>query len=87
MPIYDFKCSSCGGRKNDVFVPSYDDIVRCPQCGAPMSKLVPTGVVGKVFPANGIFLEHVSPKGKRFFSTEEMRRYEREHDVELGALL
>jgi len=30
-----------------------------------------------VFPAEGIFLEHVEPKGRRFFSKGEMRDYEK----------
>lgn len=30
-----------------------------------------------VFPADGIFLEHVEPQGRRFFSRAEMRSYEK----------
>lgn len=39
-----------------------------------------------IFPAEGIFLEHVSPEGKRFFSKQEMKDYAKKHDLEIGYL-
>ena len=87
MPIFDYKCPVCERKDNDVFVHSYKDIVKCKRCRSVMSKLVPNRVNAKVFPSNGVFLEHVSPTGKTFHSTQQMRKYEKEHNVELGYLL
>jgi len=50
-----------------------------------MSK-IPSLLVPHVFPAEGIFLEHVSPEGKRFFSKQEMKDYAKKHDLEIGYL-
>jgi len=52
-----------------------------------MNRLVSKGIVGRVFPADGVYLEHVSPKGKTFYSRKEMKDYEKKHNVELGYLL
>ena len=90
MPIFDYRCPSCKHEDFDVFVSKYDEIVRCLQCGSEMSKLLTMSKQAKfadVFPAEGVFLKHVSPEGKTFFSKKEMRSYEREHNVELGYLL
>jgi len=86
MPIYDFKCPGCGRKQKDVFVKSWDEKVKCIQCGADMKKLVPTGVVADVFPSEGVFLKHVSANGHRFHSKKEMRQYEKDHNVKLGYL-
>ncbi len=87
MPIYDFLCSTCGRKKPDEFVHKVDAEVKCVQCGAVMKRLFPNKVNIQVFPSDGVFLEHVSAEGKRFFSKGEMRRYEIDNDVELGHLL
>ncbi len=87
MPVYDYKCPHCGTRVNDVFVHSYKKKVRCKQCKSNMSKLIPTRVHADVFPVNYIHLEHVSPEGKTFKNKGDMRRYAREKNLELGALL
>lgn len=90
MPVYDFKCPSCGRIKKDEFVHKYDAKVKCVQCGAQMKKLFTSSVkfVGaKVFPSEGVHLEHVSPSGHTFHSEKEMRQWEKEHNQELGYLL
>lgn len=90
MPVFDYLCPSCGRRRNDEFVHRYDVVVKCLQCKSKMSKLVPNSakfIGARVFPSDGVHLEHVGPKGKTFRSEKEMRKYEREHDVELGYLL
>lgn len=84
MPIYDFKCPACGAIKKDVFTRSWEEIVMC-ECGEEMSK-IPSFPVSHVFPADGVFLEHVSPEGKLFHSKQEMREYAKEHDLEIGYL-
>ena len=90
MPIYDYKCPGCNRKQEDVFVHRHDSKVKCIQCHAIMKKLFSFGdrpPVADVFPADGVFLKHVSAEGKRFFSKRDMRKYEKNHDVELGYLL
>lgn len=85
MPIYDFVCKKCKKEKKDEFTKSWEEVVTC-DCGEEMEKK-PSSFMPKVFPAEGIFLEHVSAEGKRFFSEKEMKDYARKNDMELGALL
>ncbi len=85
MPIYDFKCSVCGTKRKDVFTKSWEGKVFCPKDGKEMHK-VPSMMVPHTFPADGIFLEHVSPEGKLFRSKQEMKDYAKKHDIEIGYL-
>ncbi len=85
-PIFDYKCPNCGRKIIDVFVHKYNERVFCKQCKAIMSKLVPTTIGAKVFPADGIHLEHVGPTGKTFHSEKEMRQYEKETGTTIGML-
>ena len=90
MPVYDYKCPNCGRKESDRFVHKFDAVVECIQCKAVMKKLFTNSakfVQADVFPSDGVFLEHVSATGKRFFSKKEMRDYEIKNDVELGYLL
>jgi len=80
MPVYDYKCPNCGRKEGDVFVHKHDEAVSCKQCHEKMSRLFPDSskyVRAKCFPAEGIFMEHVCPDGKRFYSEKEMRDYEK----------
>ena len=89
MPVFDFKCPGCELKKDDVFVHRHDAVVKCTRCGAQMKRLFTTSakfVAADVFPAEGVHLEHVSPEGHTFHSKQEMRDYEREHNVTLGYL-
>ena len=94
MPIFDYKCKQCEVRINDVFVRHYAEAVKCKQCGAKMSKLVPTGIAADVFPTqysgrtahDGVYLEHVSPEGQTFYSKKEMKKYAKDKKLELGYL-
>lgn len=88
MPIYDFQCPKCLRKKNDVFLHKHDSPVCC-DCGEDMVKLVSRDVrfVGiDCFPSEGIFLENVSAHGKRFYSKEEMRKYEKANGVTIGMI-
>ena len=79
-PVYDFKCPECEQKKEDVFLHHHDTVVNCDQCRIPMKKLFPNSakyIGAKCFPAEGIFLEHVCPGGKRFYSEKEMRDHEK----------
>ena len=84
MPTYDFKCLICNKRLNDVFQRMSDDSPEC--CGVSMDT-VPGLCSGYVFPAEGITLEHVAAQPVTFHSTDEMRRYAKDKNLELGALL
>ena len=85
-PIYDFLCPKCEKKKIDVFVHSWNDEVKCNDCDVAMTRLFSGFPIPHVFPADGIFLEHVSAHGKRFYSKKEMQLYAKDHDLELGAL-
>jgi len=84
MPIYDFICRDCSCTRLDVFTKAWDEEVKC-HCGKKMEKL-PSRFVADTFPSDGLFLEHVSPTGKRFHSKREMKQYAKDNDLELGAL-
>ena len=84
MPIYDTKCLVCGNLDVDVFA-RFGESIKCSKCGGQCERL-PCVFNPQLFPSDGIFLRHVSPEGKRFFSKKEMKDYAREHDLELGAL-
>ena len=86
MPVFDFKCDSCG-HAVELFVHRADSAVNCPQCNMPMRRMFPTNVKVHVWPPDGVFLRHVSAKGQRFMHRRDMVRYAREHNLELGALL
>jgi len=87
MPLYDFKCDDCGTIAMDEFFHSFkDSSMKCPKCGSDMRKLI-SKPVPRCFPSDGVFLEHVSAEGKTFHSTSEMRKFERDNNMELGYLL
>jgi putative FmdB family regulatory protein len=86
MPIFDLKCTKCKKELKDHYSLHWDDQVLCPRCGMYYMQKIPSRFFADTFPAEGIFLEHVSSEGKRFYSKKEMRQYAKEHDLELGAL-
>ena len=85
LPIFDYKCPKCSKEKKDVFMKSWESIQFCIDCEIAMEK-IPSLFMVDLFPKGGIFLEHVSSEGKTFYSKGEMRKYAKEHDLELGAL-
>lgn len=85
MPIYDLICPKCKKEKHDVFQPYYYEQPFCEDCSTRMERK-PSLMMPDVFPAEGIFFEHVSPEGKRFYSKEEVKRYAKEHDIEFDYL-
>lgn len=86
MPIFDYRCKNCEKEMLDVFVPKWDTLVTCKYCGREEQEKIPSRFLAAIFPNGGIFLEHVSPEGKTFYSKKEMREYATKHDLELGAL-
>ncbi|MHA1146466.1 MAG: hypothetical protein ACTSRW_17140 [Candidatus Helarchaeota archaeon] len=69
----------------DKLVKNKDEVVICCQCGAQMKRLV-SKFNAHVFPNDGIFFEHASPKGERFFSKKEIREFAKKNDMEFDIL-
>ncbi len=86
MPIFDYICPNCRSVKRDVLTRIRSKEVKCSRCRDAMKRLVPTGVQADVFPADGVYLEHVSANGETFHSKGEMKRYAKENKLELGYL-
>ena len=87
MPIYDYKCPSCENIKRDEFVKKFDETIKCEQCRINMIKLVSGGVKARCWPADGVYLEHVSANGKTFKTKKEMIKFANKKNMELGYLL
>ena len=87
MPIFDYECTNCGLRRNDVLIRNKDEEENqlCLNCQVEMEKC-PTVGFPHIFPSDGIFLEHVSSEGKLFHSKKEMREYEKKHDINIDML-
>ncbi len=85
MPIYDFKCNKCEKELKDEFTHSWKEIPIC--CDQPMERLFPTRAGRAIFPDEGITLDHVAAKPVHFDSYKEMKKYARDHDLELSAAL
>ena len=86
MPLFDYMCEKCGDNVENEFVHKHDDSVKCEHCNVAMIKIFPSKVNVYSFPADGIYLEHVSPEGKTFHTKQEMKDYAKENKLELGAL-
>jgi len=85
LPIFDYQCPKCDATEEH-FVRKHDDLVQCSECFVSMSKM-PAVPNMHLFPEGGIHLKHVCAGGKVFHSKNEMKKYAKEHDLELGALL
>ena len=87
MPRYDYDCPKCNHKEIDVII-SWDksDGLLCSVCGSILLKRVSVGVAADIFPSSGIFLEHVSEDGKRFYSKQEMRDFEKRYGMTIGML-
>ena len=84
MPMFNYTCRKCGHVEQDYIVPKWDTPVTC-ICGREMKRIATAGIP-HMFPPEGIFLENVSPDGKLFHSRNEMKKYEKSHDVEISML-
>lgn len=86
MPIFDYLCPMCG-REAEYLVRHWDDTLNCGNgCEGVMDKLSAVPNM-HLFPEGGIHLKHVIAGGKTFHSKNEMKKYAKEHNLELGALL
>jgi len=83
MPIYNFECLKCGNKKIDEVVLSQDKFPTC--CGKQMSKQN-VYQIHPGFPKGGLTLYNVEEKPVHFDTKNQLRKYKREHNLELGAL-
>jgi len=86
MPIYDYKCPSCGVVKKDVLVKDKNEVLKCSQCHETLKRLFPSSVSVHIWPADGIFLEHASAKGETFYSKKEAKEFAKKNDLEMDIL-
>ena len=83
MPVYTYRCESCGVRfeKSQKF--SDQPLVRCPECGKKSLRKVYTPV-GIVFKGSGFYsTDHKSPSGARMSSVHsegEKAGHDHEHE-------
>lgn len=63
MPIYDFKCSDCGAKK-EAIVSSSTTLVECKACGGKMEKTL-SGSQSFYFKGQGTYAEKSMSKSKK----------------------
>ena len=93
MPIFDYECPECGFVK-EYIVKYHDAKILCSVCLDHLGRdkkvfmvKLPAVPNMHLFPIDGIHLKHVCSGGKTFHSKNEMKKYARDNNVELGALL
>ena len=89
MPIYNFKCKVCKKVLEDELTVSWEQIPTC--CNQPMIRLFPVPTIdnkrrvgGTIFPIGGVTIQHVEANPVHFNSRQELKNYEKEHNVEIG---
>jgi len=90
MPLYDYKCPKCHRVKHNVLCNSGADGPSC--CGYPMQQLFPISdirnpnkVGGLIFPIQGVTIEHCANEPVFFRTRAEMKKFEKEHNMDIGA--
>ncbi len=88
MPIYEFQCGRCK-KIEEKFFKKIEESPEGPVCGSCnfIMKFVISQPGKDIFPFEGVTLEHVESTPKHFKSYSEMKKYAKEHDMELGAVL
>jgi putative FmdB family regulatory protein len=65
MPIYEYKCRSCGRVKEVLILHNEKEPNVCPFCGGPLVKLLSSGV-GFVFKGSGFYItDYVKKEEKK----------------------
>lgn len=64
MPIHEYKCQSCGRVHEVLLFPKEKEPTKCPICGAPLVKLMSSGV-GLVFKGSGFYTTDYAKKEKK----------------------
>ncbi len=62
MPVYDYKCQSCGQQIEKIQKFSDPPLTRCETCGGPLVKLLSPPAL--VFKGSGWYITDYSRKGK-----------------------
>ena len=71
MPVYTYRCESCGVQFERTQIFTDSPLVRCPECGKKSLRKVYTPV-GIVFKGSGFYsTDHRSPSGASSFSKDK----------------
>jgi len=61
MPIYEYRCQSCGHRYEKLQKFSDPPCKKCPRCGGPLKKLISSPAIQ--FKGNGFYINDYGKKG------------------------
>jgi putative FmdB family regulatory protein len=61
MPIYEYKCQSCGERYEKLHKFNDPPCKKCPHCGGPLKKLISSPAIQ--FKGNGFYITDYPKKG------------------------
>jgi putative FmdB family regulatory protein len=56
MPIYEYECSDCGHKLEELQTMSEPPLVKCPNCGKDTLKRLIGGGAGLIFKGSGFYL-------------------------------
>ena len=56
MPIYEYQCSNCGHKLDELQTMSEPPLVKCPNCGKDTLKRLIGGGAGLIFKGSGFYL-------------------------------
>lgn len=76
MPLYDFKCNSCGKLTEDVYAKADDKTLTC-SCGSIADRMFPNPK-GYVFKSG--YYEHITEEPIYIKSKAELRAITRDHN-------
>ena len=62
MPIYEYKCKSCGLTFEKLVKVNSKETINCPECSGDTKKLISSA--GLVFKGSGFYITDYSKKGK-----------------------
>jgi putative FmdB family regulatory protein len=55
MPIYEYRCKSCGHEFEEFQTMSSEPLIMCPKCAKPTLKRLMSGGVGLIFKGSGFY--------------------------------
>ncbi len=79
MPIYEYKCESCGKRMEKLQKLSDPPCKKCPHCGGPLTKLISSPAIQ--FKGNGFYITDYAKKS----SPSEERKAKADTETKSGA--
>ena len=95
MPTYNYECSRCGQEAEKLFLSiQAEDPPVCQHCSFIMTKIFKGSdiakrdrVNGKIFPIDGLTLEHLPGGPRTFDSYRDMKNHAKDNGLQLGAIL